>query len=655
MADVTITGLPNATTPLDGTERVPMDKGGATVDATTADIAATLPDATTSAAGKMTAADKTKLNGIASGAEVNVNADWNAGSGDAQILNKPTLGTAAALNTGTSAGNVVVLDGSARLPAVDGSQLTNLPGGGGSVTISGTPSAGQATEWASGTAIAGVAVTGSGSYVKATSPTLVTPALGTPASGTLTNCTGLPAAGVTGLGTLATQSGTFSGTSSGANTGDQTISNSSDATSHTVTLSASGGTVQFVEGANITLTTTGSSSAGVVTIAASGSAGGNAFSTVAVSGQSDVVADSSSDTLTLAAGSNITITTNASTDTVTIAATGGSGNVNNTGTPTSGQAAEWTSATVIQGVAVTGSGSYVKATSPTLVTPALGTPSSGTLTSCTGLPLSTGISGILPTANGGTGVDNSTGGTANTFWARPSGSTGAATYRAIVEADIPTLNQNTTGSAATLTTSRNIGGSAFNGSADVTSFPSPGPIGGTTPEAGTFTTLVAGSATSLLLGTAGSAVGSVGFRNATSGTITLAPPTGALGTVTLTLPAVTDTVAAIAATQTLTNKTLGNVAETIFTIVDGAGVDINPANGPIQTWTLGADRTPTATNFANGQSVLLMIDDGTARTITWTSVSVTWYGGAPTLATTGFTLVQLWRVGGVTYGTWRTA
>ena len=45
----------------------------------------------------------------------------------------------------------------------------------------------------------------------------------------------------------------------------------------------------------------------------------NLFSTVAVSGQSDVVADSTSDTLTLAAGSNVTITTNASTDTVTIA------------------------------------------------------------------------------------------------------------------------------------------------------------------------------------------------------------------------------------------------------------------------------------------------------------------------------------------------
>lgn len=52
---------------------------------------------------------------------------------------------------------------------------------------------------------------------------VVNGALGTPLTGTLTNCSGLPAAGVVGLGSLATQSGTFSGTSSGTNTGDQTI------------------------------------------------------------------------------------------------------------------------------------------------------------------------------------------------------------------------------------------------------------------------------------------------------------------------------------------------------------------------------------------------------------------------------------------------
>lgn len=52
----------------------------------------------------------------------------------------------------------------------------------------------------------------------------------------------------------------------------------------------------------------------------------------------------------------------------------------------------------------TGTGANVQATSPTLVTPILGTPTSGTLTNCTGLPLTTGVAGVLGTANGGTGV-----------------------------------------------------------------------------------------------------------------------------------------------------------------------------------------------------------------------------------------------------------
>ena len=50
---------------------------------------------------------------------------------------------------------------------------------------------------------------------------------------------------------------------------------------------------------------------------------------------------------------------------------------------------------------------------------ALGTPSSGTLTSCTGLPMTTGVTGTLPVANGGTGVTTSTGSGANVLGTSP--------------------------------------------------------------------------------------------------------------------------------------------------------------------------------------------------------------------------------------------
>lgn len=106
------------------------------------------------------------------------------------------------------------------------------------------------------------------------------------------------------------------------------------------------------------------------------------------------------------------------------------------------------------------------------------------------------------------------------------------------------------------------------------------------------------------------------------------------------------------ATPTLTDPTItGTILEDIYTITDGAGFQIDPGNGSIQLITLTASRTPAATNFANGESVTLMVADGTAYTITWTTVAVTWVGGsAPTLATSGYTVIELWKVGGTIYG-----
>lgn len=87
--------------------------------------------------------------------------------------------------------------------------------------------------------------------------------------------------------------------------------------------------------------------------------------------------------------------------------------------------------------------------------------------------------------------------------------------------------------------------------------------------------------------------------------------------------------------------------------VSGTTPALSPTNGSIQTWTLTGNSTPTAGTWAAGQSITLMIDDGTAYTVTWTSLAVTWKtnaAAAPTLNTTGYTVIQLWKVGTTIYG-----
>lgn len=145
----------------------------------------------------------------------------------------------------------------------------------------------------------------------------------------------------------------------------------------------------------------------------------NLFSSIAVSGQTTVTANSITTGLTFAAGSNVTITTNNATKTITFAATSGSsatlsdGDYGDVVVSSSGTVIMFDSAVVttaaktvlddttvaamvdtLGGASSTGTGGIARATSPTFVTPALGTPTAAVLTNATGLPVTTGLANI---------------------------------------------------------------------------------------------------------------------------------------------------------------------------------------------------------------------------------------------------------------------
>jgi len=121
-----------------------------------------------------------------------------------------------------------------------------------------------------------------------------------------------------------------------------------------------------------------------------------------------------------------------------------------------------------------------------------------------------------------------------------------------------------------------------------------------------------------------------------------------------------DTIALLTATQTLTNKTHtniildGSVTEEVFawsTTTGSNTTEFDPANGTVHTLTLTGNMTSVTDNVAAGESFIIGINDGTAYTFAWPTI--TWVnnaGIAPTLATSGYTWVAVWKVSTTLYG-----
>ena len=135
-------------------------------------------------------------------------------------------------------------------------------------------------------------------------------------------------------------------------------------------------------------------------------------------------------------------------------------------------------------------------------------------------------------------------------------------------------------------------------------------------------------------------------------------PTAAVGTNTTRIATTEYVFAERTNTATLTNKTLTSpifndgYTEEVFAVTSTTPV-LTPTNGSIQTWALTGNSTPTVGPWNSGQSMTLMVDDGTARTINWASMSITWKTGggtAPTLLTSGYTVIELVKVGSTIYG-----
>jgi len=423
--------------------------------------------------------------------------------------------------------------------------------------------------------------TGTTNVVLSNSPTLVTPALGTPSAAVLTNATGLPlTTGVTGLLPVA-NGGTATATPSlvaGTNvTVTGTWPNQTIAATGTGTVTSVAATVPSlfsISGSPIT-------TSGTLAMTYSGTAlpvvNGGTGETSYTNGQL-LIGNTTGNTLTkatLTAGTGVTITNGGGS--ITIAASGGTGDVTGPASSTDNAITRFDSTTgkIVQNSLVT------VADDGAITAPQVGS--------------------VIPF-----------------YYANQAAFPSAATYH------------------GALSHSHADGAMYFaHSSAWVRLLDTGGPLG--TPSSGTLT-----NATGLPISTGVSGLGSgIATFLATPSSANLASAiTNETGTGALvfgTAPA-------------LSNPTVTAYTETVYAL---SGTAIDPANGTIQTKTLGANTTFTE-SLADGQSVVLMLNPVT-YTVTWPTM--TWIntlgsGATPTLEASSTNVVVIWQVGGTVYGNW---
>jgi len=256
----------------------------------------------------LTSAERTKLSGIATGAEVNQNAFSNVA-----VTGQDTVAADGKTDTlNLEAGTGIIITTNATTDTVTITSSVTAPNTFGTIAVAGQNSV----------------------VADSTTDTL-----------TLTAGTGI---------TITTDDTTDTVTITNSATGANAFGNVAVAGQNTVAADSTNDTLTLAAGTGITITTNDTTD--TVTITNSVTAP-NTFGTIAVTGQNSVVADSTTDTLTLAAGSNITITTDDTTDTVTIAAS----------VPSVYSSVRTQSGTTYT-LALTDAGDYIQTTSTTAVT-----------------------------------------------------------------------------------------------------------------------------------------------------------------------------------------------------------------------------------------------------------------------------------------------